>query len=96
MTPSERDRQNSMLIDIKATTFGRRLFLTSRGYLGLGPASAEVNDEVCLFSGGQVLYVVRKSKGDRFEFVGECYVHDLMDGEACDDESFVLRDIVLE
>lgn len=96
MTVHERCRQKSMMMDIKTVTFGRRLFMTSKGYMGLGPAAAKVDDKVCMFSGGQVLYVVRGRKDPRFEFVGECYVHGLMDGEACEDESFHLRDIVLE
>lgn len=96
LTPYQRHRQNVMMIDVKAMTFGRRLFSTSRGYIGLGPATLAIGDEVCLFSGGQVLYAVRKASEDRFEFMGECYVHGLMDGEACSDESFALRDIVLK
>jgi hypothetical protein len=31
--------------------------------------------------GGSVLYILRP-RGNEYEFIGECYVHGLMDGEA--------------
>jgi hypothetical protein len=96
MTAEERDRQSSTMIDTKTMTYRRRLFMTRRGFMRLGPAATEIGDEVCLFSGGQVLYVVRSREEGRFDFVGECYAHGLMDGEAYIEESFMLRDIVLE
>jgi hypothetical protein len=95
LTATERQRQSWMLIDIKATTFGRRLFETSRGFMGLGPPGAQVGDQVCLLLGGQVLYVLRDREDGHREFIGECYVHGMMDGQACEDESFSIRDIVL-
>jgi hypothetical protein len=91
----ERQRQSWMLIDTKAATFGRRLFETSRGFMGLGPPGAQVGDQVCLLLGGQVLYVLRDRGDGHSEFIGECYVHGMMDGQACEDESFSIRDIVL-
>ena len=51
--------------------------------MGLGPAGAEVGDLVVVFFGGQVLYVIREREEEgEWEFVGECYVHGRMDGEA--------------
>lgn len=36
-----------------------------------------------MLSGGHVLYVLRmKNQRSIYEFVGECYVHGMMDGEA--------------
>jgi hypothetical protein len=95
MTARERQKQSWMLIDMKATTFGRRLFETSRGFMGLGPPGAQVGDQVCLLLGGQVLYVLRDREDGYREFIGECYVHGMMDGQACEDKSFSIRDIVL-
>jgi len=63
-------------------TCARRLFAITVGDLmGLVPKSAQVGDEIFLLAGGQVLYILRP-QGDSFAFVGECYVHGLMDGEA--------------
>ena len=57
--------------------------------MGIGPAAAKANDTICVLFGGQVLYVIRAKDGERHEFIGECYVHGFMDGEAvegCDTE----------
>ena len=64
----------------------RRLVWTKKGYLGLAPASAAVNDYVCILFGGSVPFVLRKgnlpsSQERHFKLVGECYVHGIMDGE---------------
>jgi hypothetical protein len=37
----------------------RRLFLTARGYIGLGPAAMNVNDHTCVLFGANVPYVYR-------------------------------------
>ena len=95
MTAQDRQIQSWMLIDTKMMTFGRRVFETSRGFIGLGPAAAQVDDQICLLLGGHVLYVLRTCEDNHHEFVGECYVHGMMDGQACEDESFAVRDIVL-
>lgn len=95
MSAEDRQIQSWMLIDANVMTFGRRLFETSRGFMGLGPAAAQVDDQVCLLLGGQVLYVLRDREDNHYEFVGECYVHGMMDGQACEDESYAIRDIVL-
>jgi hypothetical protein len=59
----------------------RRLFVTSKGYLGLGPEALRECDLVCILSGGPVPYVLRKVD-EYFYFVGESYVYGLMKDEA--------------
>jgi hypothetical protein len=39
----------------------RRLFATSNGRIGLGPATLEVGDKICVLLGGEVLYVLRRT-----------------------------------
>jgi hypothetical protein len=46
----------------------------------------ETNDLICVLYGGDVPYVLRPN-GDRFYFVGDCYVHGLMDGEGVNDDT---------
>jgi hypothetical protein len=64
----------------------RRFLMTEDGYMGLAPSEAEVDDEICLLFGGEVPYVVRRVD-QHHRFIGDCYVHGIMDGEAMEDES---------
>ena len=50
--------------------------------MGIVPAATRLGDLVCVLFGGQVLYTLRSTGQDLYEFVGECYIHGLMDGEA--------------
>ncbi|KAM5349001.1 hypothetical protein ACJ41O_008824 [Fusarium nematophilum] len=70
----------------------RVLFITERGYLGLGPGRTGVGDAVALAAGALVPFVLRKGvKG--WVLVGEGYVHGVMYGEACEG-SFEKADVV--
>ena len=44
--------------------------------------------------GAQIPFVVRKGS-DGYQFIGECYVHGIMDGEAKESNSLVLEEITL-
>ena len=67
---------------MKASTFGRRLLRTDRGLIGIAPSAAKIGDRICVLYGGSVLYVLRAQKNPTYVFIGECYVHGFMDGEA--------------
>ena len=61
----------------------RALATTSYGYMGLVSHQAQVGDSVFVLLGGSMLYLLRPHGDDgSFLFVGECYVHGLMDGQA--------------
>ena len=69
----------------------RRFFISSTGYIGLVPSATAIGDRICVLSGGKTPYVLRpshkKNKEDgtsslEYTFVGDAYVHGLMDGEA--------------
>ena len=61
----------------------RVFFRTDDGLIGLGPASMREGDQLWILFGGQTPYILRPTdKEEVWEFVGECYVHSLMDGEA--------------
>ncbi|KAF4332555.1 heterokaryon incompatibility het-6 [Fusarium beomiforme] len=71
----------------------RVLFLTEKGYLGLGPARTEVGDVVDLVAGAHVPFVLRKgSQG--WVLVGETYLHGVMYGEATQNAEFQRTEIV--
>jgi hypothetical protein len=60
------------------------MFLTERGYLGLGHEGFQIGDVVCVFTGGEVPFLLRgsdTSRGEMFRLLSECYVHGVMDGE---------------
>lgn len=63
-------------------TEGRKVFVTHRGFIGLGPAEVETGDVVCILFGGNLPYVVRHLGEDRFTLMGPSYVHGIMNGEA--------------
>ncbi|KAL8670141.1 MAG: hypothetical protein Q9168_005306 [Polycauliona sp. 1 TL-2023] len=60
---------------------GRSFIRCSDGRLGLGPRTAKSGDLIVLLHGGDVPFVLRPLDGGRFAFVGEAYVHGIMQGE---------------
>jgi hypothetical protein len=62
----------------------KRLFRTSRGHLGLGRRSMREGDFVTVLHGGRVPFILRtmvKPGAAYFAFVGDCFVHDIMNKE---------------
>lgn len=70
-------------IGVALRTSQRRAFCTGKGALGIGPPVAEHGDVIAVFPGGRVPLVLRPT-ADKYTLVGECYVSELMDGEAMD------------
>jgi hypothetical protein len=66
---------------LRQTVPNRRLFLTTEGYMGLGPVQMEIGDKVCIGFGYPAPLVLRKNEGQGI-LIGECYTHGIMDGEA--------------
>jgi hypothetical protein len=63
------------------------LCITANGYLASVPWTAEEGDCIVIFSGGQLPFVLRKdSTGRHYRFMGSCYVHGIMEGEAFPDD----------
>ncbi|KAL9104257.1 MAG: hypothetical protein Q9187_008924, partial [Circinaria calcarea] len=60
------------------------MFLTEQGYLGIGHRGFQVGDVVCIFSGGEVPFLLQPElcRDGTWKFHSECYVHGVMDGEA--------------
>jgi hypothetical protein len=56
---------------------------TERGYLGLAPDQAQVGDVVAVLNGGELPSILRPTnKAKEFQYVGDVYVHGIMNGEA--------------
>ncbi|KAH8593881.1 hypothetical protein B0O99DRAFT_688315 [Bisporella sp. PMI_857] len=72
-------------VGASGTCSGRTCFATRDGRVGLGPADMEGGDLVCVILSGLTPYILRRNEDGRtYRFIGECYVHDLMDAEALD------------
>lgn len=64
----------------------RSFIVTEKGYLGLGSRNTvPFQDHICVLRGGRVPFILRKRRDDYWVFIGEAYVHGIMDG------SFVRR-----
>ena len=85
-----------MQIAFQAAVQGRSFGTTSKRYLGLFPRGTRRGDEICVFAGGHVPFVVRRKQGGAsYQLVGECYVHGIMDGEIGQVEGFEMQEIKL-
>lgn len=61
--------------------FKRRPFLSEQGYVGLVPSHTEVGDVIVIIYGAIVPFILRDLGNGRCQFIGEAYVHGIMDGE---------------
>ena len=73
---------------VKAVIWGRKFIemrdenpSTSHMYFGLAPGEAQKGDIICVLFGCSVPVVLRDSGNGYHEFIGECYIHGIMDGE---------------
>lgn len=60
---------------VRVFSYNRRVFLTRDGRLGIGPKMMQPGDEVAVFFGGRLPFMVRP-RPDHHVFVGDCYVRD--------------------
>ncbi|ERF70936.1 hypothetical protein EPUS_06721 [Endocarpon pusillum Z07020] len=82
LSRSQKHTYRQMQIAFEAAVKGRRFGTTSKRYMGLFPAGTKVGDQICVFLGGHIPFVVRPSEtSGAFQLIGECYVHGIMDGE---------------
>ena len=62
--------------------YGRRMFETSQGYIGLASAKAREGDRVCLIKGQHRPFILRRAAGaNEYYIIGESYMHGVMNGE---------------
>lgn len=69
----------------------RKLYRTTAGYVGLGPADMEPTDSIVVFHGGTTPHVLRKLndqlEGARYRYLGEAFCDGIMYGEIFEDKS---------
>ena len=69
---------------------------TKKDIIAVVPRASQVGDKICLFYGCRTPYVVRPVSDGTYRFVGPCYLHGMMQGEAMqmsnlDEGFFILR-----
>ncbi|KAF2100233.1 HET-domain-containing protein [Rhizodiscina lignyota] len=69
----------------------RCFFLTEEDRFGTGPPGMEAGDQVWVLLGGRIPFVLRPvtnvkqgSRSEAYNFIGDCYLHGVMDGQALD------------
>jgi len=70
--------------DVLQKALFRKLGKMEKGYLGLLPGECKEGDSVVLLKGGKTPYIVRQ-RDEGWQFVGDCYIHGMMNGEAWDE-----------
>jgi hypothetical protein len=63
--------------------YARDFFVSRLGRIGWVPFRTQVGDQVCALQGMRIPLILR-ARGGRWEVIGACYVHGLMDGELWD------------
>jgi hypothetical protein len=66
---------------VQEVTMLRSVFRTNKGYMGITAGTAQPGDVICLVCGSSMPLVLRED-GMKWLFVGQAYVHGIMDGEA--------------
>ena len=96
------DAENACLFSREMTNIlhTRQLFVTKAGRFGYTKRGVQPGDVVVVFSSAPVPHVLRRvrQEGDsveRWRFVGDAYVHDLMDFEADEMDAEVAELVVI-
>ncbi|MCJ1404110.1 hypothetical protein MMC11_007335 [Xylographa trunciseda] len=64
----------------------RKFFITKKHSMAIGPQAMQSGDLVCVLFGGQTPFVLRpRPESDYHVFIGECYIHGWMHGEAIEE-----------
>lgn len=70
---------------MRSANVGRRFIITKSGRLGWCPETCQQGDTITVLAGGRVPYVLRKTDDRCHTFLGDAYVHGIMDGEAVEE-----------
>lgn len=71
-----------MQIAYKAAVRNRVFGVTGKRYMGRFPRGTRIGDQVRVFNGGSLPFVVRRRlDSDDQLLIGECYEHGIMNGE---------------
>ncbi|KAK7229360.1 hypothetical protein V2G26_001530 [Clonostachys chloroleuca] len=85
---AERFLERSFLDHVKPRLMGWKMAYSAKGYVALVPFDSQVGDMLAVFAGLSVPVVVRRLEPAEDKFLGSCYVHGMMDGDARVIEAF--------
>ncbi|KAJ5817097.1 hypothetical protein N7447_009330 [Penicillium robsamsonii] len=81
-------------MDIRGAFSRRRLAIDSNGNMCFVPRTTILGDLIAIVAGLAMPLVVRSMEKGRLEIIGECYVHECMDGEAWSEPSGSTKDLL--
>ena len=76
-----KDRHDVFYREVHKASYGRKLFTTCQGYMGIGPVSTWLGYYVAVLEGARTPFLLKKKKNGCYALIGEAYVHGLMRGE---------------
>ncbi|KAK2744300.1 ankyrin repeat and sam domain containing protein 6 [Colletotrichum kahawae] len=76
--------QETVDFPVEKYALGRQFFVTTRGYLGIGPANTHAGDHVAILITSQVPFILRGCMDNGYRILGEAYVSGGMNGEVID------------
>lgn len=82
-TPENNSGVNKWALKSQLKCGKRHFCVTKKGYMGLVPPDSRPGDEIVIILGVRTPMVLRSLDDCNWKFtlVGECYVHDMMNGE---------------
>lgn len=81
----QKDNHDLFNQKVRAAAYGRKLFTTKNGYIGLAPVSSATGYFVAILHGARTAYILKKKKNGNYSLVGESYLHGFMHGEGLND-----------
>jgi hypothetical protein len=79
---------------MRAALTMRRFGITEKGYFALVPRGTRERDQIVVFEGACVPFMVRRVENG-YELVGEAYVHGVMEGEVLGTADVIVEDVTL-
>ncbi|KAF4435854.1 HET-domain-containing [Fusarium acutatum] len=76
------DAWNEISASLPAIFKDKVLFTTDEHLLGFTESGCRVGEDVCVFLGGEVPFMIQKMPEGHYHLHGEAYLHGMMDGEA--------------
>ncbi|RSM06147.1 hypothetical protein CDV31_009244 [Fusarium ambrosium] len=64
------------------TLCGRSFFITSKGWIGIGPDDMAPGDTAAISYGARTPFILRPEEHSKWRLVGDSYIHGIMGGEA--------------